>query len=293
MEIIFTPQFINDLKDFDDAHFAKRVLGQIFDNSGNFKVGQNDHRYDGLEGAWIRYASSGSNAYRIIYIKKKDKIYLYRAGGKKVEDRLKEPKELSTNIVVENYTVASKKSTTPSTDFGVLLKNSDPIYLCNIIQSMFHVAHHEISLISPYYSESIFSQNHAFGGFLDKSIEEGAAVCFITLPPCNDKSLKFFENLEARGMLVYFFEKLHAKLYLFDINTKSLNSFNKSDYKRTAVLGSANITESGFSFNKQTYNEELCYLVPQYQFDELSQYVTWILNHSTDYVSHKNRQRRF
>jgi len=178
-----------------------------------------------------------------------------------------------------------------SFDDGTILQNNRPAYLRNVIKAMLHVGHHEITLVSPFFSPSIFSRHHYFGKFLDKSIEEGTIIGFVTLPPSQDQ-LKFFEELAAREIFVYFHKSLHTKLFLFSINRTTLNKYNKNEICDTAILGSANLTESGIGFDDGPFNEELCYQLPQYKFTECRQYTTWLINQSIDFESYRYIQRR-
>src|SRR3954449_2651005 len=91
----FLPSFIADLQAESDANFARRVFLKLFEGDGSFRPDINDHRYHGIEGAWIRYVSQGRSAFRVIYIKKGDEIFLYRAGQHSVEDNLAPPHDLS------------------------------------------------------------------------------------------------------------------------------------------------------------------------------------------------------
>jgi Cdc6-like AAA superfamily ATPase len=95
-----------------------------------------------VKDAWIRYVSRGRTAYRIIYIKHDDSIYLYRAGDHSIEDRLAKPKKLDNTIQVKEVKVEHDHFY----DYGDLLKNSQPLLLREVITSMYHVGHREILL---------------------------------------------------------------------------------------------------------------------------------------------------
>jgi hypothetical protein len=96
--IYLTPEFISDLLTTNDKSFLQRVLKSVFDAKADFRVGDGDHRYKGIEDAWIRKVSGGSSAYRLIYIRKNNDIYLYRAGQHSIEDNLAAPKSLDSSI---------------------------------------------------------------------------------------------------------------------------------------------------------------------------------------------------
>jgi hypothetical protein len=284
MNIYFTPDFINDLRYAGDKGFARLALNHVFNDNGEFKSDPDDHRYHGVKDAWIRYVSRGRTAYRIIYIKHDNSIYLYRAGDHSIEDRLAKPKKLDNTIQVKEVKVEHDHFY----DYGDLLKNSQPLLLREVITSMYHVGHREILLVSPVISSSIFSPQHHFGRFLDKSIEEGTAVGLVTLPP-KWESLKWYGELETREILVYFYENLHAKLYLFDVDDSTQNQFNRDKISKTAILGSSNLTEPGFALDGKIGNEELCYRLPVCKFEEARIYVNWLIDNSIDYLSFKNQ----
>jgi hypothetical protein len=91
MPVFLLPDFIGDLQDHADANFAKRVLQKTLLRNGGFREDADDHRYTGVDDAWIRYVSRGSSAYRVLYIRSGTNIYLCRAGEHAVEDRFAEP----------------------------------------------------------------------------------------------------------------------------------------------------------------------------------------------------------
>src|SRR5688572_6803028 len=98
MKVYLTPQFINDLRDSKDGKFVKQVLDHTIDEKGAFVRGNNDHRLRGIQNAWIRYASRGSTAYRVIFIQKGETVYLHRAGLHTVENETTAPQDLSTAL---------------------------------------------------------------------------------------------------------------------------------------------------------------------------------------------------
>src|SRR5687768_10185319 len=98
MKLFIAPQLLEDLRSADDPRFVRRVLTQILDEAGEFRKGQNDHRYHGIENAWIRYVSRGKTQYRLIYILNGDSVYLYRAGLHSIEENLAAPRDLANAI---------------------------------------------------------------------------------------------------------------------------------------------------------------------------------------------------
>jgi len=282
LKVQILPSFLQDLRDADDPRFVRRVIDQVVQEGGSFKRDPNDHRYHGVKDAWIRYVTGGKTAYRLIYLQVDDTVFLYRVGFHSVEDRLASPKALDGypigSIDVKAETPAFKSSLS-----GEFLKTSQPLMLSKVLASMYHVAHREIWLVSPYLSSQLLDRHSAFGMFLDRAMEDGAAIGLVTR--LSDRHpYSFYSSLEERGILVYLHAKLHAKLYVFELNKDSLCKFNRNTIS-TAILGSANLTESGLSLSEPNGNEELCYRVPEHQFDEAKQHAIWLANQSQDLQS--------
>ena len=294
MKIHFTPEFLQDLTEIDDARFVRRVLRQVLDNDGEFRQGKEDHRYHGIQDAWIRYVSSGKTAYRVIYIRAADSVFLYRAGPHSIEDRLRAPRGLASAAVVQ----AAPDTPQPQlpyqgwSDSGELLKTTQAVMLRKVVHSLRFVGHREIFLISPYVDEDTLARWAPLGQFIDRAIEEGTVIWLITRPP-EPERLAFYRGLEERGMGVFFYRSLHAKLFVFDINTETLGQYTK-DMRPTAIVGSANLTEMGLALSNETSNEELCYRLPAVKFSEAKDYAYWLMNHADDVAAYTLRiTRRF
>ena len=99
---------------------------------------------------------------------------------------------------------------------------------------------------------------------MDRSVEENTFVFLVTKPPVK-ANLDAYKDLETRGFFVYFNERLHSKLYLFNIDPSTLNQYTK-DTKPTAILGSSNLTDVGLGMGDGPSNEELCYRIPLERF---------------------------
>lgn len=287
MKVYLTPQFINDLRDSKDGKFVKQVLDHTIDEKGAFVRESNDHRLRGIEDAWIRYASRGGTAYRVIFIRKGESVYLHRAGAHAVENETTAPQDLATALPVSTLTP------TPETeefgfDTGKFLKSCEPEFLEKYIKAMYQVGHHEIVLISPFITPSIVSRQHAFGRFLDRAIEEDTIVTIITRPP-DPSNVEAVEDLAGRDMILYFRKDLHAKLYMFDIDPMRVSVYNR-DMQRTAILGSSNLTEAGFGFEDGPVNDELCFRLPSFLFDEARRFVDSLVSRSLDYQTLKSRK---
>jgi len=224
MNVYITPEFINDLRESDDNRFIRQVLNHVLEKDGSFKSDADDHRYQGIKDAWIRYVSKGKTAFRVIFFKKDTSIYLYRAGVHSIEDHVEEPKYLDKSIPLEKPQL--RQPVYVLRDIGNFLKTLEPRFLNKEFLSMYHIGHKEICLISPFLSLEILGKFHHFGRFLDKAIEEGTEVSLITKPP-GDPDLSQYQSLDERCIFVYFLQNLHTKLYIFDINP-DLSPLNRS-----------------------------------------------------------------
>lgn len=291
MKVHLTPQFLNDLRSSDDARFIRRVLDQVFDRDGMYRPDPNDHRMRDVEDAWIRYVSAGRTAYRLIYIKKGDDIFLFRAGGHSIEDEV-------VTIAVES--IARGATSNPALNLtggnphhshmGDLLKTSQPKLLSKVLHALRFVRHREIYLVSPFISEATMHSRAPFGSFIDRAIEENTAVVLVTRA-CESPKWNFLDDLESRGIMLHLHPSLHAKLYVFEVDSTTTGPFN-CDISATAILGSANLTEQGLSLSGDGGNEELCYRLPLSQYWEAKQYAEWLIMHSTDYLTYKSRATR-
>lgn len=216
MKIRIAPEFLMDLRNALNQDFVQRVLDCVLDQKGQFLPERNDHRYTGLQDAWIRYASRGKTAYRVIFIRSKDTVTLYRAGVHSIEDEVTEP-VFADGLPEVAAAEAAPEQPPHHFDFGILLSTFKPSLLRHAIAQMYHCGHKEIVLVSPYVSFTMLSRNHHFGRFLDKAIEEDTVTSLITRPPTNGE-IRHFQELEERGLMVYFHKTIHAKLYLFDVD---------------------------------------------------------------------------
>ncbi len=288
MKVYLTPQFINDLRDSKDGKFVKQVLDHTIDVNGAFPRGNNDHRLKGIQDAWIRYVSRGATAYRVIYILKGGAVYLHRAGLHSVENNVTAPQTLDISLPLTEFATQEEKTQQFGFDVGKLLKTCEPEYLEKYIKALYQVGHNEIVLISPFLSPEMLSRNHAFGRFLDRAIEENTIVTIITRPP-DAKMISTFEEIAARDIILYFRKNLHAKLYLFDVDPARVSVYNR-DITRTAILGSSNMTEAGFGFENGSVNDELCFRLPNYLYDDARRFVDSLIFRSDDYQELKSRK---
>ena len=266
---------MDDLLSIDDKSFCQRVIKQVFERDGSFRTGQNDHRYRGVENAWIRYISRGSTAYRLIYLRRGNEIYLYRAGTHSIENRVSPPVDFSGVAEVDAVTqvVEGRSFSKESSDLGNILvsrKRFDEQLICDYFERMYHLGHVEIFLISPFVDFDLLQRHKPLGRFLDRQIEEGAVVSLLTEYVENLEDFKICEELGDRDVNMLFLRKLHAKLYLFEIDTKKISRYFDDQIPKVAILGSSNLTERGLGFSRDdTANWELCYRPEFYRYDEL------------------------
>lgn len=289
MKVHFTHEFIGDLKKSANVKFFKQILNHTLDNDGNFKEDADDHRYKGIDDAWIRYVSKGKTALRVIYLKKGNLIHLYRAGVHQIEEGLRPPSDLEKSVPLDMVQIQGPLQR-EAIDLGLLLKTKEPQYLRNIIRQMTFLGHFYIVLISPFVSLELLNSRALFGRFLNKAVEDGTEVALITSPPA-PTDLAQYRNLESRGIFVYFLEDLHAKLYLFDVNLKTLNKYHRGIIK-TAILGSSNLTEPGFAFGDEQANHELCYRLPEEQYHYAFDYAQRLMRKSMSYKKYEVRVMR-
>jgi len=283
-----TPEFINDLRESGDNRFIRQVLNHVLEKDGSFKSDADDHRYEGIEGAWIRYVSRGKTAFRVIYLKKDNLIYLYRAGTHSVETKVEDPKYLDTSIPLEK--AEFRQTAYIPRDIGYFLKTLEPRFLNKEVLSMYHVGHKEILLIAPFVSLEIMDKFHHFGRFLDKAIEEGTEVSFITKPPDNPE-LERYRELDERCIFVYFLRNLHTKLYIFDINPGTVPDYCRG-MTSVAIMGSSNLTKPGLSLDDDMSSEELCYRLPLEKYSEAYSYAKQLIKKADDLKSYVMRKKR-
>ncbi len=284
MSIFFLPDFIQDIKSLNNIKTLRVIMDKLINPRFKFiKKNPDDHRYQGIEDAWIRDVSKGNTAYRAIFIKKGEDVYFFRAGTKKIEVNLQSP-DLSPAIGLTDFKVEFKKSIQNYMDLGDLLKSPEPSEVSRLIQSFFHVKLKSFWIFSPFLSKRLFEKNQVFGGFIDKAIEDDTMVTLFTLPPkIEDK--EFFDNLESRGILIHSCPKLHAKIYYFQVDYESMNKYQLDvpAYRDTVILGSSNLTEAGIPFTGNGGNFEACFRIPDYKIPEATSYINYLENQSQEY----------
>lgn len=289
--VIMTPEFIKDLQDQKHPNLAKQVLSHIFEDDGSFKTDRNDHPYKGMTDGHIRWIQMGGAGLRLIYIRKADKVYLYRAVGKSDEDGLKEPKVLKSQSIISELPEDILKDIGESEALIAerILTNSGPIYLREAIRKMYHIPHREIVLISPNVAHALLRRDGELGNFLDRAIEEGTTATLITRPPPLG-DIPFFEDLARRNVQVLFAQNLQSRLFLFRVDEYRSHGI-KEKLTPVAVLGSAELTHHSLDIGSVGANEELCYRFPVSHFDAFYAYAEKLIKSAIDLQGHKIKLR--
>ena len=293
MPVFLLPNFIADLQNHADAHFARRVLQKTLYPDGNFRPDANDHRYEGIKGAWIRYVSRRRTAYRVIYLHRGDNIYLFRAGEHGIEDRLAAPTagvvEAAVPVLESGPDIAEALATMPAQEVSPapahplnrFKRNVPTPQINHEIFSRRNLPHKDIWLVAPFVNGDLFAPTAAFGKLLLDQVEDGASVVLITAPP-KDKRIDWMENLAERQVNIYVYPRLHTKLYcfVFDESRRYETGLRYGDrYSSLILLGSANLTSVGMALGGERRNEELCYVVPEDEIGFIEEYVAELMVH--------------
>lgn len=296
MALFIYDQFLKDLQNEGDAKFPRRVLSKVIDSNANFVSNSEDHRYSGIDNAWIRYVSMGHAALRVIYIQKGSDVFLYRAGPHSVEDNLSTPR---ANATVISVTPPDPTMPLPSLIdipneaprltgvLGKFYENRRPSYIRNILLSRRFTKHKAVTLVSPSLTKGLLSVYSPFGKVLIDLIQEGTSIVLITKPPNSIEELKFFEKLTREKIDVYFHETVHAKLFIFEADPTCVEKHDAYKSRSVALIGSANLTTDGISIGESndttgTSNEELVYELPELHIPQVVDYVTYLAVGATD-----------
>lgn len=288
------PEFVADLQSHGGSHFAKRVLSKVMEKDGSLRHDQNDHRYNGIDDAWIRYVSGGATAYRAIYIRKGEDVFLYRAGEHSVEDHLAAPKAdledgaVQVGEVPEGFAAAAAPALNQAAAGGAVVNDQVGEFIRNVPKTEIKTAilsrrllpHKDIWLVSPYVDTTLLSPTGVVGKLLLNQVEDGASVVLVTLPPPN-QDIDWMETLASKGVTVFVYPRLHTKLYCFIINEEERYKgrwARQVDFGSMALVGSANLTCPGMAMGDGRINEELCYSVPPQGLEYLETYMLELMH---------------
>jgi hypothetical protein len=289
MGLLICDTFLADLRNHGDNGFAKRALSKILTNNGSFRTANGDHRFDGIDDAWIRIISRQKTAWRAIYIRRGEDVLLYRAGEHSIEDNLSAPAASVAFRPVQAASGTVKPTRgAPSSDAAPIpissdrfLQNHRSKLLRNFMLGRRLIPHREIFLVSPTVSMASLGSTRRFGMVLDDLIQEGTKVTLITRPPASREELQPFVELETRGIKLAFHERLHAKLYLFEVSENAAALCDGKAVPNVAIIGSANLTDEGMGFGEPAL-EELCYELPDTAYEHAFEFVLQLVHDSED-----------
>lgn len=291
MPVFLLPEFIADLQGHNDPHFARRVLQKTIRRDGTFREDSDDHPYQGIRNAWIRYISRRRTAYRVIFLRQGADTYLFRAGRHSVEDRLTAPHDGAVETalpVTEAGPVAAAALRTirtherpqavapPANRFK---RNLPFAQISREIFARRNLPHRDIWLVAPFVNGDLFAPTARFGRLLLDQVEDGASVALFTAPP-RDQNIEWMEKLADRNVGIFLYPRLHAKLYcfVFDENRRYERGLREKDgYSSLILVGSANLTSAGLALDGALCNEELCYAVREDELGFVEEYVAELM----------------
>ena len=299
------PRFIADLQSVRDGGFARQVLRRTLSrNDGGWLDHRDDHRYNRIDNAWIRYVSAGTSAYRVIYLRLGEDIYLYRAGPHSVEDRLPPPRPRDYAGAVPVAGDGDEGETVPKAiDADEGAESAPTLFLRSRPDAEIHrrlvgrrnLPHKEIWLVSPVVDPAVLSPTASLGGVLAAQVEDGASVSVVTsLPP--DRNIAWMEDLAARHMGVFVHPRLHTKLYcfVFDEERRFARGVPEDESARSLiVVGSADLTARGVGAAEGgDVDEELCYSPPEKELDFVEGYLLKLIEEGFELVEVRRRLAR-
>ena len=291
MPVFFLPEFIADLQDHNDAHFARRVLQKTVRLDGTFRPDADDHPYHGIENAWIRYVSRRRTAYRVIFLRQGENTYLFRAGEHSVEDRAVAPADGTVEAAlpvaeagpkVAAALAAIRMRENPQAVAAPVNRFKRNLPFPQINREIFsrrNLPHKDIWLVAPFVNGDLFAPTARFGKLLLEQVEDGARVALITAPP-KDKNIEWMEKLADHKVDIFVYPRLHTKLYcfVFDENRRYEPGLRDGDrYSSLILVGSANLTSVGMALGEGRSNEELCYAVQEDEIGFVEEYVAELM----------------
>lgn len=271
-------QFAADLLENGDPTFAKRMFSQLVDELDGSVNKKNDHRFEGIEDAWIRYASRGRTALRIIYLVRQGRTVFYRCGVHSVEDRVSPP-TLNDDTVFE-LALAEEDVEIMAKPLSIISSYRQP-YIYSALLGRRLIPNRSVYLVSPFIEPSLLSRGTRIGQTLDSIRSSGAEVVVISCAEEVSKFAEFHRELEARDIELVFVPKLHSKIYLF-ITDNAFEHFT-AQTPSLGIVGSSNLTASGIPATPETGNIETNYAVDVTSIGALESVVMDLYYRGKDY----------
>ncbi|WP_320195587.1 hypothetical protein RMR10_001450 [Agrobacterium rosae] len=284
MTIYLCQEFIRDLVDHGDANFASRVLSKVINSRGEFESNPDDHPYDGIDGAWIRYVSAKRSAYRAIFVKRGSDVYWYRAGEHSVEDNLSKPSKLDSAVPIGSAPAGAEALA--DYQHPRYVKSTQPRLLREVLSSRIPIPHREITLVSPNITLDLTHPNELLGRLIQSVIDNGGNVTAITSPP-PPKSVWMYRTLASRGVELLIHPNLNARLYIFEVD-KNNRQPEFDHHASAALIGSAELTRAGLNVGELPVpsKEELCYEIDSSDIDGALHFSLHLLDGSEDLETH-------
>lgn len=283
-QFYFHRQFITDLETCKDKNLFVRVVLCVLDELKGSPNNTNDHRFEGIPGAWIRYVTRGRTGYRIIYLRDGSSVIFYRCGEHSVEDKTTPPdpsEELGPAIDLDETDV--EEMTLPNT---FLANHSQKMTLTALVGRRL-IPNKAAWLVAPYLSQKLLSRTAPLGMTLDTIVRERRRVAVITQAEQVDEYEDLYKDLAARDIELLFVPGLHSKIYLF--LTDESYPHRSSSVPSLGIVGSANLTTWGIAANRGLGNQETNYTVPIESIPELTDIVENFYIHGIEFYRAKKQ----
>jgi hypothetical protein len=266
----------------NDSSFAGRALKKAVDSKGVFiEHVKDDHRHDGVEGAWIRYVSGGNSGYRLIFLRRDPNVYVYRAGEHRISEDLTAPKTLANAIPIVAAPEEVRGIRFEDVGPDRFLRSIEARYFRTVIAERTTVPHRSLTFISPQVSFSLLSPTGLVGGLFERVIGSGGSVTLITKHP-KEKHLDEFDRMAARRVNVLFHETVNARLSLFEVDREELERQGRI-FSDLGVIGSIELLESSFGTMQAGENrDELCYEMDIEDLDTVLDYCIRLTDEAVD-----------
>lgn len=284
MATFFCPEFIQDLARSGDANFASRVLAKVVSPEGDFESDADDHRYQGIDGCWIRYVSRQNTAYRAIFIKRGSDVYWYRAGNHSIEDHLRPPQTISGALKIGE--APSGLDALSVYKHPRYLKSRERRYLREVIAARILIPHKSVVLITPRITADLFSPVGLIGRLIQSVIECGGSITVITKPPAA-REINSYRWLVQRGVDLLLHSSLNTRCLIFEVDHQKLDS-EMAHVESIGIVGSSELTEAGIGDGPdQSIQEELCYVIEADDLDGASEFSLRLADSAVSLEAHQ------